>query len=78
MQEAIIFHIAASKGKSYRLASPDEESQAIDGFIGDTAIQIKPLTYKATTLSETIDTPIIYYDKKNDGIDIFYEEDLFK
>lgn len=72
-QEAILSKIAHIKQQSYRLATPQEESKGIDGFIGEIAISIKPETYKAkASLSELIDCQIIYYSKKKDGVTIQY------
>ncbi len=77
-QTAIISAIASQLGKEWREASPDEEARGIDGFIGDKPIQIKPTTYKLETrLSETINVPTAYYDKKKDGISIEYNPEDF-
>lgn len=77
-QTAIISAIANQLGKSYREANPEEEAQGIDGFIGDKPLQIKSVTYKLEArLSETIDVPIIYYDKKKNGISIEYNPNDF-
>lgn len=67
-QEAILKKIAESKGLTYRLATPEEESKGIDGLIGSTAVSIKPITYKMKPeLLEKIDAELIYYSKiKND------------
>lgn len=68
-QEAILRKVAEIKGCDYRLASTYEESQGIDGFVGDVAYSIKPLSYQAKpALAEAIDVEIIYYDKKKDGV----------
>ena len=73
-QEAIIAFVAKETGQSYRLANKEEEAKGIDGFIGNQAIQIKSVTYKMEArLSEAIEVPIIYYEKKKDGITIEYE-----
>jgi len=72
-QEAILKRVASETGKNYRLSVPEEESAGIDGFIGDTPVSIKPITYKVKNLSENINVPIIFYDKKKDGIVIEYE-----
>jgi len=70
-QEAILKKVASLQKKSYRLALPEEESQGIDGYIGDTPVSIKPITYKTkNSLQESIDVPIIFYEKKKDGINI--------
>lgn len=72
-QTAIISAIATQLGKEWREANPTEEAQGIDGFIGGKPLQIKSATYKLEArLSETIDVPIVYYDKKKDGISIEY------
>ena len=73
-QNAIISYIAKELGKSWRSASPAEEAQGIDGFIGDKPVQVKSITYKLESrLSENIEIPIVYYDKKKDGINIEYD-----
>ena len=60
------------------MANVEEESKGIDGFIGDKPVQIKSITYKQKMgLNEIINVPIIYYDKKKDGINIEYNLDDF-
>lgn len=77
-QSAIIAFLANKVGKSWRLANIEEEAKGIDGFIGETPIQIKSSTYKIEgRLSETIEFPIVYYDKKKDGINIEYDPKIF-
>ncbi len=73
-QESILIQIAAIKNTNYRLATPSEESNGIDGFIGDTPMSIKPITYKTKNmLQEEIDATLIFYDKKKDGINVVYD-----
>ena len=49
------------------MANVEEEAHGIDGFIGEQPLQIKSITYKfEARLSEKIDVPIVYYEKKND------------
>lgn len=77
-QSAIIAFLADKVQKPYRLANVEEEAKGIDGFIGDTPIQIKSITYKIEgRLPENIEVPIVYYDKKKDGINIEYDSDIF-
>ena len=77
-QSAIIAFLAAEKNKHWRLANKEEEAQGIDGFIGEQPVQIKSVTYKAESrLSESIKVPIVYYDKKKDGLNIEYDDDIF-
>lgn len=72
-QEAILRKIAETQDTTYRLANPEEEAKGIDGFIGKQAVSIKPTKYKIMTeLSEHIDVPIIYYEKKKSEIVIEY------
>jgi hypothetical protein len=76
-QSAILAFLAAKVSKSWRLANVEEEAQGIDGFIGDTPIQIKSITYKMEArLSEIIEVPIVYYEKKKDGISIEYDTEF--
>jgi len=45
-QEAILKKVASIKNTNYRLSEPKEESQGLDGFIGNEPVSIKPSTYK--------------------------------
>ena len=68
-QEAILKRLAEMKGCDYRLAEPYEESQGIDGFVGEEPYSIKPITYRSKAdLAESIDIKIIFYEKKRDGV----------
>jgi hypothetical protein len=72
-QEAILRKIADDRHATYRLATPDEETQGIDGYIGTQAVSIKPITYRVMNeLPERIDVPIVYYDKKKSEIVVEY------
>lgn len=77
-QSAIIAFLASQYNKDWRLADVDEEAQGIDGFVGDIPVQIKSSTYKLEArLAESIEIPIVYYDKKKDGISIEFDPTLF-
>jgi uncharacterized protein YukE len=70
-QEAILSKVANLLKTGYRLATPEEESQGIDGYIGNEPISIKPETYKAKkSLREKIEAKFIYYQKVKDGVNI--------
>ena len=70
-QEAILKKVASLKNTNYRLAEPKEESEGIDGFIGDIPVSIKPITYKTKdTLREEIKAEIIFYNKTKSGLEI--------
>ena len=64
-QEAIVSYIGNSLGLPYQLASVNQEALGIDGIIGSKPVSIKPITYKVQSnrLSETIEVPIVYYEK---------------
>ena len=70
-QEVILRRVASLKKEDHRLATPKEESRGIDGFIGEIAISIKPITYKTKdSLKENINSKIIYYNKTKSGLEI--------
>lgn len=72
-QEAILKKIAEIEGKTYRLATPEEESQGIDGFIGNKPYSIKPTSYKQkATLQEDISVDFIYYEKTKTQLKVTY------
>jgi hypothetical protein len=59
-QEAILKSIATELQTIYRLATPEEESQGIDGFIGNKPVSIKPTSYEIKkSLSERIEVPFL-------------------
>lgn len=69
--EAILKKVSTMKNLNYRLADSDEESQGIDGFIGDIPISIKPVTYKTKdSLVEELKGKIIFYNKTKTGLQI--------
>lgn len=73
-QESILKTIADKKGLKYTCSTPEEESKGIDGYIGDTPVSIKPITYKAKNMyQENIEVKMIFYEKKKDGIKVEYD-----
>ncbi len=76
-QEAVLKKIANLKDTSYRLATPEEESRGIDGFIDKTPVSIKPITYKTkNALREEIGVKIIFYKKTKSGLEIYADDVL--
>lgn len=68
-QESILKRLSEHQNKPYLLASPAQESRGIDGYIGEQAVSIKPITYsQKKALMEGITAPIVFYEKKKDGI----------
>ena len=75
VQKAILASLAKKKWTTYRLATPEEESKGIDGYVGNTPYQVKADTYKTMgRLSEVIDVKMIYYTKTKTGLTIEVEE----
>lgn len=75
VQKAVLAKIAGMKGVPYRLATPQEEAQGIDGYAGDTAYSIKPESYKTMQyLPETISVRMVYYTKTKTGLTIEIED----
>jgi len=73
-QEAILKKVAEIKNTTYRIASKEEERRGIDGYIGYTPVSIKPKTYTSKgSLAEEITVQIIFYEKKKDGIVIYFD-----
>lgn len=78
-QGAILKHLASVYNTTWRLANVEEEARGVDGYVGNVAVQVKSITYKVEShLSEVIETPIVYYDKKKDGINITFDESIFQ
>ena len=74
-QKAILSKIAEKLGMHYRLATPEEESQGIDGYVGEIPYSVKPYTYKTMgRLSEVINVKMVYYTKKKTGLEVEIEE----
>ena len=75
VQKVILASLAERKDTTYRLATPEEESVGIDGYVGDVPYSVKPDTYKTMgRLSETIAVKMIYYTKTKTGLTIEIED----
>ena len=75
VQKAILVSLAEKKNTTYRLATTEEESKGIDGFVGKVPYSVKPDTYKTMgRLSESIDVKMIYYTKTKTGLRIEVED----
>lgn len=75
VQKSILAFLAKKNGTAYRLATPLEESQGIDGYVGDVPYSVKPDTYRTMErLSETIDVKKIFYTKTKVGLKIEVED----
>lgn len=75
VQKAILASLAEKRGTTYRLATPEEESIGIDGYVGEVPYSVKPDTYKTMgRLPETIDVKMIYYSKTKTNLKIEVED----
>ena len=73
-QELILKHLAEKNNTNYRLATSEEVSKSIDGYIGNKPLQIKPKSYiNQQHLHETIDCDIIFYNITDKYLTIYYE-----
>ena len=78
-QEAILKRVANYFHTTYRLSEPAEEAVGIDGFIADKAVSIKPTSYELKkSLPESIEVPVLFYEKVKDGIKITFDEKLME
>lgn len=76
-QQAILEKLSTILGLPYRLATAEEESKGIDGYVGNTAYSIKPDTYKsinARSISDEVNVKMVYYTKKKTGITVEIED----
>ena len=76
-QEAVLKKIAEKFSTNYRLATPEEESKGIDGYIRNIPVSLKPKTYTSKKmLSEKLEGYVIYYEKQKDGLRITISKEL--
>lgn len=83
VEDAILKDIASKKEETYKKSSSSEESQGIDGYIGDVPYSVKAESYKdsAAKNTETINAKMVYYrytedaNKKNTGVEYYIEDD---
>ena len=76
-QEAVLKKIADKFGLGYKLATPEEESKGIDGYLGEIPISLKPTTYASKKmLTEKLEGYVIYYEKQKDGLKITVPDEL--
>lgn len=79
IQRAILKHLSGRFDLPYKMASSEDESKGIDGYVGETPVSIKPESYKQKTSvrHEDIDAPLIFYKKTQKYVHVKYEESLF-
>ena len=76
-QQAILEKLSTLLSLPYRLATADEESKGIDGYVGNIAYSVKPDTFKSIntrSISDEVNVKMIFYTKKKTGITVEVEE----
>jgi len=74
-QDAILKKVSDILNTSYTIATTEQESHGIDGFIDDKPVSIKPESYKQMqALPEHIDHRMIHYKKAKGGIVVDYSD----
>lgn len=63
IQEPILMKVSKLVGKPYRNATPHEESQGIDGWIGNVSVSVKPTSWRPKEHFNVSANKIIYYKK---------------
>ena len=67
-QDVILGQMSQRLGLTLTQATPEDESRGIDGYLGGRPVSVKPTTYKQKAIGENIACPIIYYEKRSNGI----------
>ena len=73
--DMILDYLSKKYNTTYRLATPEEESKRIDGYVGDKHIQIKPHTYlNKPRLQEEFPCDVVFYKDTKTYLYIYFEE----
>lgn len=73
--DMVFNYLAEKEDSTYRLATPEEESKGIDGYVGEKPLQIKPHTYlNNPRLQEEFTCDIVIYKDTGTYLEIYYEE----
>lgn len=77
IQKAVFEHLSAKTGLSHDVATPEEESVGIDGYLGGIPVSIKPESYKqkTSTKHEEIDAVLVFYKKTERYLHVTYNEE---
>jgi len=74
----ILERIAHEVNRDWRRATPEEEALGIDGYIGKTAVSVKPETYQSMKqLSEDIDAVMVVYRKTRSCLEVEFDPAAF-
>jgi uncharacterized protein YukE len=74
IQEVVLKKIACIKKDSCRLSDEAEQDAGIDGFIGNRAYRIRPVShYFKPPVEPPADCETVYFEKGKDGLKVYYE-----
>ena len=74
-QEMVLDYLSKKYNTTYRLATPEEESKGIDGYVGEKPIQVKPHTYlNKPRLKEEFPCDVVFYKDTGTYLYIYFEE----
>lgn len=77
VQGVVLRQVAAALNRPLRPATSQDESQGIDGYIGDTAVSVKPSTLDIKPeLLDNLPKCIIFYEKTSAGLTVSFDETL--
>jgi hypothetical protein len=78
LQERVLNHVANKRRLPWRSATPAEESRNIDGYIGESPVQVKPITYlsQKPIVREEIVIETIYYEKTAKYLRIYVKDEI--
>ncbi len=74
VQEVVLIKIAGIKNEPCRLPDEAEQEAGIDGFIGDQAFRIRPVShYFKPPVEPSDDCETVYFEKVRGGLKVYYE-----
>lgn len=74
-QEMVLNYLSIKYNTTYRLATPEEESQGITGYVGEKPMQVKPHTYfDKPRLEEEFPCDVVIYKGAENYLCIYFEE----
>jgi len=74
IQEVVLKKVAGIRKEPYRLPEKAEQDLGIDGFIGDRAFRIRPVShYFKPPVEPLVDCETVYFEKIKGGLKLYYE-----
>ena len=74
IQEVVLKKLSGIRNEPCRLPDEAEQEAGIDGFIGDQAFRIRPVShYFKPPVEPPADCESVYFEKVRDGLKVYYE-----